>query len=1058
MALSSNNFLSIRQHIRIVILSGFSIAFLFSGMCNLNAQEKTGLCIIDNIKDLESQRDPKCHATASRLEDFMYGTPLNDEAREKKIELQKKLILYIWNKSSEIAKNLDRDSIEIDVLEAVINSISRFGKLKTGEWFVESRDSVLLIDPTDLRQYASVAYALRAMLSVEQDFLFNPQWELMPFNDASVNGLKVYIDLLTLGSLQLADSASRKNNSAFLGPKDFETAWITLLGGGTETIFLTANYPSTLNFKADSMSYITIRSIIDQKIESYKAYNDISLPILLRNIQVYFARHKWPSDTETSDILKNYFVESLVLFCQDLLLNANGLVNSEHESFIRSRHVNSIIPLYLPFEINSFEDVIYFPRLDESIMIESYDLDAFRDSGLHWLIMEYALDDLEQMKIYEPDPFAAELVVETVAQMALLVLRITGDISISEGNPHIMLSDMQSAFMVIQELIKKNAKLPPASFEDVKPQIKTSMARSGVDKKLFYDVTQSRGIDFMHKSSDWLSRQIRSYVVLEEDQLIRMAIPPAFGGAGVASEDINNDNWPDIILLGGMGVKLYLNNGNGQFEDITLASGIDTWNESKNSFAEPRQIIVADFDNDGWQDIFISLVDEQHKMYRNINGLRFEDLSDISRLGGENAVAGPATAFDYDNDGLLDIYIGYFGNYLNGELPTLSRTNQNGDPNKLFKNTGGFNFEEQEHLHPDDIDTGWTQAMGHTDINQDGWQDVIIGNDFGVNAYYINQGNGYFKNMARDLGTDKPSYTMNVGSTDLNGDHFPDLYISNIVVMEKDEKYVNPSGNTKMNFELEKMETIRTVEANDLFISRSSNDKLDSYIRSDKIGRGYSSTGWSWDADFFDFDNDGDEDLYCLNGMNDFRVYGSENPYYSSPDGEKTDVLFAQSNREKNNFFVNENGMLIDKAHLIGGDLLSNSRSAAYLDFDRDGDLDIVINNYHDKAVLLENTLDNTNNWIAVQLVADSESMNRDAIGSNVIIKYGKDANTQWKELKSTTGYLSVHPKVMFFGLGDNNKTDIEVRWPNGETQTFDGVEANSYYRISYTQGVQRIP
>lgn len=1041
--------------IRLIHLLSFLFVFLFAARSQ-EPSVNNPLCIIDNIQLLESNKDPKCHATASRLEDFMYGTPLSPYARDKRVDLQKKLVLFIWDKCTKIATAEKQDTITNELVADVLDRINVFGKLKSGEWFVKYGENAILVESNDLRQYSSVAYALRAMLSVEQDFLFNPSWELKPLDKKAVNSIKFYLDLMTLASLQMADMNVRKENRYIIEAEDFELAWNTLMSSSSEKIFLTSTYPSaSVDIPVDS-SFITLNAIIKQKIESYKAYNDISLPILLRNIQVYFARHKWPTEQATSDELRSYLIESLVYFTGKLLEDANLIAENESSPFLRARHINAVVPNYMPFELNSFEDVIYFPELENSIMIESYDLDAFRDSGLHWLILNYTVQDADKTKIKEPDPFAAEVIVEAVAQMALLVLRLSGEESIAAGNRHIKTEDMQNAFNRIQDMIYASTTLN----SKVKPQNSQSLI-SGADKsinsRIFFDATEEAGIDFFHKSSDWLSRLIRSYVVKQDENLIRMAIPPAFGGSGVAADDLNNDGWQDIILLSGMGLHYYLNNADGSFENITADSGLNIWNEEKKSHSEPRQIIIADFDNDGWQDVFISLVDDQHRLFKNMNGFRFKDVSDIAQLGGEGKVGGPATALDYDKDGLLDIYIGYFGNYLNGELPTLSRNNQNGEPNKLFRNKGSFEFEEKIHLYKDDIDFGWTQALGHCDINQDGWQDIIVGNDFGVNAYYINQKNGYFRNDSKRLRTDKPSYTMNVGTADLNGDMFPDLYISNIVVMEKDEKYVNPAGETSMNFDPEKMKNIRTVEANDLFISKTSEDGIEEYEQSRDIGRGYSSTGWSWDADFFDFDNDTDQDLYVLNGMNDFRVYGVENPYYNSPDGEAQDVVYAQSNKERNSFFVNENGKLNDKSDVIGGDLLSNSRSASYLDFDNDGDLDVIVNNYHDRAILLENKVSNKNHWIKLKLKGSPEdNINKDAIGSNIIVELADSGTKLWREITSTTGYLSVHPKQQHFGLGSEDTVNITIKWPDGKIQKFENIKANASYRIEYGQNISK--
>ena len=1015
---------------------------------DLIGQADSKLCIIDNIAELESNKDPKCYATANRLEDFMYGTPLSTTAREMKVKLQKKLILFVWNSATKNCNSIQKDSVDSDELKNVINELSQFGKLKTGDFYFTLGQNLLTIEPNDLRQYSSVAYSLRAMLSVEQDFLFNPSMELKPITREAINKLKLFVDLATLASLKIADQNARDENSKWLTETHFEKAWNQLFERSPQRLFIDGKYPKLKSNNLQGNKYVTIKNIIDQKIKSYERYNQLSLPLLLRNIQVYFSRHKWPKETSASDSLKNYLIESLVYLTSDIIQSADKYADYENELFIRNTHIDKAANSYLPISVNQFEDVIYFPELPQAITIESYDLDAFRDSGLHWRILEYALSNLNPEEVSELDPFAAEIMVESIAQWALLVLRVTGDISRQNQNISITIADMESAFEHIQNLIYKNESIADNDTKE-NSTIKSSQTESSLSQKIFYDVSNEIGIDFYHKSSDWLSRKIRSYLVKKDEDLVRITIPPAFGGSGIAAEDINNDGFQDLLFTGGMGNKLYLNKGDGTFRDISDSCGIRTWDEKLQSYAEIRQVIVNDFDNDGFQDVFLTLVNDYHQLYKNLDGEHFELVTPENQFGGINAVAGPATAFDYNKDGLLDIYIGYFGNYLDGQLPSLDRNNQNGAPNKLFKNLGNFKFESVDHIKDGNEDLGWTQALVHIDINQDGHQDIIVGNDFGINAYYINDGFGQFSNKALELSTTKPSYTMSIGSADLNQDLFPDLYISNIVVMEKDEKYVNPSAETKMNFDLEKMKNIRTIEANDLFISDSSNDELNKYNLSENVGRGYSSTGWSWDADFFDFDNDGDEDLYCLNGMNDFMVYGTENPTYNLNNIESKNVEFAQSHKEKNVFFVNENGFLNEQSSIIGGDLLSNSRSAAYLDFENDGDLDIAINNYHDRGVCLRNTNKNQQNWLKIKLEGDPKlKVNRDAIGAVIIVKNTKQNLQLWREVHSTTGYLSVHPKQQHFGVGQADKVNILVKWGNGEESEFQNLDTNTAYKI----------
>ena len=412
-------------------------------------------------------------------------------------------------------------------------------------------------------------------------------------------------------------------------------------------------------------------------------------------------------------------------------------------------------------------------------------------------------------------------------------------------------------------------------------------------------------------------------------------------------------------------------------------------------------------------------------------------------------VSGPATTFDFDNDGLLDIYVTCFGNYLSGVLPTLERRNRNGLPNRLFRNLGGMRFEEVTER-AGVGDRGWGQAVTHTDIDGDGRQDLIVGNDFGVNVYYRNLGDGRFEDVSAQLGTDKPSYTMSIGTADLNRDLVPDIYISNIVTMNKDEKYVLPNADTRMKFNLEKLAHLRVVEANDLFLSSAKDGGLPSYQLSRAVGRGHSSTGWAWDADFFDADNDGDDDLYVLNGMNEFNLYSSRNPYFMNPDDLEADKVFLPvAPAETNVFFVNREGRLHNDSQDSGLDFSGNSRSAAYLDADADGDLDVVTLDYHGPARLFRNLLDDAaRHWISIELEGDPQSgVNRDAIGARVVIT-PQGGQPILREVQGSTGYMSVHPKRLHTGLGAATSADVKITWPNGESTVLTDLPVNRCHFI----------
>ena len=291
---------------------------------------------------------------------------------------------------------------------------------------------------------------------------------------------------------------------------------------------------------------------------------------------------------------------------------------------------------------------------------------------------------------------------------------------------------------------------------------------------------------------------------------------------------------------------------------------------------------------------------------------------------------------------------------------------------------------------------------------------------------------------------------MNVGIGDINGDLSPDFYISNIVVMEKDDKYVLPNEDTQAHFDPKSLASMRVIEANDLFVSQARQaGSSPIFQQSTKVGRGYNSTGWSWDADFFDFDNDTDLDLYCLTGMNQYSVYSDENPYYTSPDGEAIDITLAQSLAEKNILFENSDGQLNVVESDSGLDYKGTSRSAAYFDYDQDGDLDIIVNEFQAGARLFENTASTDDfNWLKVKLAGNPNKSNRDAIGAQLIVVL-PDGRQLWREVHSTDGYLSVHPKMMHFGVGQADQVDLKIIWPDGTQEEYKDLTINKIHRFN---------
>ncbi len=1004
--------------------------------------------ILKLMGKLESDKDPKCHATATRLEGLIYGTPLSEDARYAKSEYQKLLIKRIWKKAAQSTSQhpLSRSAVELTTNKLFRTSLDNNSSLPI--WKVEVGNKVIEITERDQQHYGSIAYTLRAMLAAQQDVLLDFESELPDLSDDAASYLTQQVDLVTLSLLKLADQEARIEDSYEVTAVYIEQSWRTLFPTLDEKPQV-----NTLKIEGRKVNSGLFTKLIEQKITAFSQYNDVNQTLFLRNLQVYFAKLSMPASEQEIADFKQYFTEAMIAFSGTLYLNSQA--QAQAGQTIKESNVADAIAYLLPHEVNEYEDVIFYPNYKEEkkIIIESYDMDAFRDSGLHWVYLKEALKDAKDMVKLEADPFAAELLSEAIAHYGVLLLREAGKLGKANNQSTLSADLIEKSYQKINFDIELYTKYKPDD------ELKTEIVSAGTDSpktksdvRYFKNVTDLQKFAIEHRSSDWLSRQLRSYLEKDADTGI-ITIPPAFGGSGIAAEDINGDGFVDILVLSGLGNKLFLNNGK-QLVDITKKSGLNNISRragSQHSSGEPRQPLIADWDNDGDQDIVITYVDEPHHVYRNNGKGQFEDLTMSVNLGGSGYVGGPATTVDINNDGLLDIYIQYFGNYLKGDLPTLKRRNDNGGENVLFINKGNFTFEKVEGALGAN-NTGWGQAVTHTDLNLDGWQDLIVGNDFGVNAYYINQQGKGFNDYASSIGTDKPSYTMNLSLSDLNRDGIADIYVSNIVTMNKDQKYVLPTEDTTAEFNPEKLANMRVVEGNDLFLSAKNAKGALKYQHSDLVGRGYSSTGWAWDADFFDVDNDGDEDLYVLNGMNDYYVYSKKNPYYTDPmTGETLDVDFPDAAKASNVFFLNTDGKLKNVSTMSGLDFIGNSRSASYFDLDNDGDLDVAVNNYHDTAQLFSNQAQLlNNNWLKISLEGSPENgVNLDGIGAQVIV-HTDDEGYSWRQVTGSQGYMSVHPKEQHIGLGKASVAEVTVIWPNGKRQNFTKVDANRRYTISY--------
>jgi len=1003
--------------------------------------------VLSAIEALESEKDAKCHSSAARFEDFICGTPLSDEARWANVDLQKRWVQRVWEEASNAASRAGEAAVSPKILGEQIEQWFDSSEAPGGQ--IEARFAnhpPLAISKSRAEQYGSIAYSLRAILSVQQDRIVSSGNGLLALAPDSIELLRESTDTLTLSALTIADQISRERNESEVTSAALRSAWSALLPNLENSTAPDASSSFAEDGESRAQLLAMLEEMVVRKIAAYQTYNDLddhaATGALLRsNVARYFARVPIPMRRQDWGNFFSTFSGRLNEFSLDVLLEANANAAAAGHDLVRAVDASQAVQHLIPHEIDDFEDVKMFPRLasTDQITLEAHDCDSFRDFGLHWPPLGRAILVLPK-EARLPDPFAAEITAEAISQYGVLLLRVAGDLAKqSVDNVRLHSESIASSAAVIADRAKRHSGAPDIS--ELSNRIASDGSGDAVELRdlFFSDVTTSSGVDYIHRSSNWLSELRRKST----------KTPPTFSGGGVAAEDVDGDEDMDLLFVGGGGNALYINDGSGRFRDIAEQAGID-FRGPDGSYKEARNPIIADFDNDGLQDILITYVNEDHRLHRNMGGNRFEDVSLGSGLVGAGMVAGPATAFDFDGDGLLDLYVGQLGDYLNGVLPAVEGDARNGGPNKLFRNLGGMRFADVT-AGSDSEGVGWTQAVSHTDFDRDGRQDIIVANDFGLNALLRNLGDGKFEDSALSLGITNAFHSMNVGITDMNDDGHPDIYISNMARLVKDDKYIFPDVNIPAQLNLRAMAGMSIKESDVLYMSKLEGNRLVAYEPSKDVERGATSTGWAWDAEFFDFDCDGDDDLYLVNGTNDYLTYAT---IYNDVDLDGRQVQYIlHHNRESNVFFVNDGGKLKNQSALSGADAAVNSRSTAYLDFDGDGDLDIAVNNFHSPALMFRNNTDVRDlHWLKIRLIGDpSRGSNRDAIGARIAVTTD-DQLHMTREIQGGSGYLSMNPKQQHFGLGRSQSADVQITWPNGEQKKLENLAANRAYTVRQTE------
>ena len=504
-------------------------------------------------------------------------------------------------------------------------------------------------------------------------------------------------------------------------------------------------------------------------------------------------------------------------------------------------------------------------------------------------------------------------------------------------------------------------------------------------------------------------------------------------GCGVAFYDYDHDGWLDIFLVNGTRFettwakgeapvsRLYKNNRDGTFTDVTLKSGLARtgWGQG---------CCVGDYNNDGLDDLLVTYWGDCVLYHNNGNGT-FSDVSDktgVSKTTRKTATGlnrwNTGCAFlDYDRDGWLDIFI---GNYIDFDPKTVAVPE---DGNCLYKNLKvacgppGLDGGKNILLHNDGmgnfidvsaaagiLKTQGTYALGVlvADFDNDGFPDIYVANDSTSSALYRNNGDGTFTDIAIESGVaysadGKPQAGMGVSTADYDGDGNLDI--------------------VKTNFAGDTSSLYRNM-GNKFFEDTTF-----------QAGLGRNTRFLGWGAMFLDFDNDTWPDILLTNG----HVY---------PEVAETAIEYGYKQRKV--LYRNlGNGKFADVSELAGPGIMEkvSGRGCAVGDFDNDGDLDVVVNTVNDVPQLLRCDGVTGNKWIKIKCVGTQS--NRSAIGARVYCLTGK--RRQMDEVRSGGSYISQNDLRVHFGLGKAEMADIEVRWPSGVVEKFPGLAANKIHTLT---------
>jgi hypothetical protein len=507
-------------------------------------------------------------------------------------------------------------------------------------------------------------------------------------------------------------------------------------------------------------------------------------------------------------------------------------------------------------------------------------------------------------------------------------------------------------------------------------------------------------------------------------------------GSGVAIGDIDNDGRPDILVASKVeGCRLFRNLGGFKFEDITDKAGLTEKGETAGAWKQG--VTMADVNNDGWLDLYICRFNAPNFLYLNQHDGTFKESAHASGLDVNDA-SNMAAFCDYDRDGWLDMFLQT--NLLN------SSAHPAGQKNYLFHNNRDGTFTNVTAR----AGVGEEETQGHSivwwDYNNDGWPDIYVANDFeGPDFLFRNNRDGTFTNVIDKVVPHTPFSSMGSDLGDINNDGLIDFMVADMAATthQKDQRTMVDARGRNLD-PADDSVTAPSYQRNAVYLNTNTDRTLEAAFLT-----GLSATDWTWSVRFEDLDNDGRLDVHITNGM--YREIHNADLLWKmmtaeSPQERVRLVRTSPPFPEAHLAFRNLGELRFENVSKAWGlDHKAVSFGAAFGDLDGDGDLDLVYTNYQSSVTMLRNDSD-TGHRLIVGLRGTQS--NRYGVGATVRLQSA--AGVQVRQLVLARGYLSSSEPVLHFGLGEDSAvTRMEVSWPSGTRQVFENLAADRHYTIT---------